>query len=176
VREALQRLIREGLIEVRSRRGYVAAPITIKDVQEIFQQRLLLEPAAAEQAALRATDQQLEQLKQLAIEHGDHHAGRGHVRGESFHRVLAQVCGSRRLNVALQALMDETARVFNALALHGGVLVPPQAHGELVEALLRRDGRRARELRQRDIRAAQKAVIEALLSERSSVTLQLVTP
>ncbi len=50
-RLALARLIQEGFVESVPRQGYVIVPITLKDVEEVFALRLLLEPAAARLAA-----------------------------------------------------------------------------------------------------------------------------
>src|SRR5262245_53345201 len=53
IRAALSRLSQEGLVNVIPRRGYVITPITIQTVKEVFDLRLLLEPAAARAAAGR---------------------------------------------------------------------------------------------------------------------------
>src|SRR5918999_630461 len=65
VREALNLLGQEGLVQVLPRRGYLVAPITLRDVQEVFQLRLLLETAAAELAAEHITEEGLRQLRAL---------------------------------------------------------------------------------------------------------------
>src|SRR5918997_618134 len=65
VREALSTLVQEGLVQVLPRRGYLVAPITLRDVQEVFQLRLLLETAAAELAAEHITEEALRQLNAL---------------------------------------------------------------------------------------------------------------
>src|SRR5205085_4717546 len=51
VHEALRRLVHEGLVVVRPRQGYVVAPITLGDVEELCGLRLVVEPAAVELAA-----------------------------------------------------------------------------------------------------------------------------
>ena len=50
VRAALSRLRQEGLVSASPRRSYVVAPITLRDVQELYALRLILEPATARRA------------------------------------------------------------------------------------------------------------------------------
>ena len=61
-------LAHEGFVQVQPRQGYRVSDITLGDVQEVFQMRMLLEPAAAELAAERASADQLKRLSELAEE------------------------------------------------------------------------------------------------------------
>src|SRR5829696_1434573 len=47
VRAALARLRAEGLVVAEPRRGHVIAPLTLRDVREVYDLRLLVEPASA---------------------------------------------------------------------------------------------------------------------------------
>src|SRR5580692_9864142 len=51
VRSALQRLMQEGLVEKADERNLRVAPLTLRDVQDIYGLRIILEPRAAELAA-----------------------------------------------------------------------------------------------------------------------------
>ena len=51
IREALTQVCHDGLMQRLPGRGYMVAPITTKDIRELFDLRLILEVAAAEQAA-----------------------------------------------------------------------------------------------------------------------------
>ena len=53
IREGLSLLEHEGLIQTIPRRGYIVTPITVQHIHELFDLRIILESAAAEQAALR---------------------------------------------------------------------------------------------------------------------------
>lgn len=63
VHQALTRLAAEGLIDVRSRRGYSVTPITRTAVVEQYDVRLGLELIAAERAVGRLDDAQLARLR-----------------------------------------------------------------------------------------------------------------
>ena len=62
VREAMQRLQRDGLLRVVPFRGAFVTDISVKDVMEISQVRELLESFAAGLAARLITPRQLERL------------------------------------------------------------------------------------------------------------------
>lgn len=67
VREALARLESEGLLVKEALRGYTVAPLLdAADMSNLFELRLLLEPAAAASAADHATDGVLRELDALA--------------------------------------------------------------------------------------------------------------
>jgi DNA-binding GntR family transcriptional regulator len=47
VREAMRRLVQEGLLRVTPRAGYRVAPVTLKDLDEVFRLRQIAEGASA---------------------------------------------------------------------------------------------------------------------------------
>lgn len=61
-RAALMRLVQDGLAAVHPRRGYQIAPVTIRDIWEIFQLRGLLEPMAVRLAVPHVDAARLEKL------------------------------------------------------------------------------------------------------------------
>src|ERR1700733_8084427 len=66
VREALGRLVHEGLLEVFPRVGYAVAECSVADAQSILEYRAIIECAAVELAARYITDAELEQLEAMA--------------------------------------------------------------------------------------------------------------
>src|SRR3954462_14840967 len=66
VRAALARLRAEGLVVAEPRRAHVVAPLTLRDVLEIYDLRLLLEPPGAEAAAGQIARDELARLRKLA--------------------------------------------------------------------------------------------------------------
>src|SRR3954466_12963232 len=65
VRAALARLRADGLVLAEPRRGHVVAPLTMRDVLEIYDLRLALQPAPAEAAAGNIDARQLKRLRGL---------------------------------------------------------------------------------------------------------------
>src|SRR5918997_5868708 len=66
VRAALARLRSDGLVLAQPRRGHVVAPLTMRDVLEVYDLRLTLEPPAAVAAAQRIDEAELQRLADLA--------------------------------------------------------------------------------------------------------------
>ena len=66
IRAALARLRAERLVLAEPRRGHVIAPLTIRDVGEIYDLRLLLEPPAAAAAAGRIAPDEIAHLRARA--------------------------------------------------------------------------------------------------------------
>jgi len=65
VREALALLSQERLVEVLPRVGYRVVPLYAADIRELFDMRLMAETTAVQLAAERATDTQLQELREL---------------------------------------------------------------------------------------------------------------
>lgn len=65
VRNALRKLIAEGLLENQDNKGCVIPKITPSDMESVFSVRTLLEGRAAAAAAKLATDADIDQLKKL---------------------------------------------------------------------------------------------------------------
>ncbi|SDE03523.1 DNA-binding transcriptional regulator, GntR family [Paracoccus isoporae] len=66
IREAVKRLLLEGLLERRKGQGIRCALPDAAEIQEVFELRLRLESFAASRAAIRATQDQIDALTQSA--------------------------------------------------------------------------------------------------------------
>lgn len=163
VREALGMLVHEGFVDVRPRQGYRVSDITISDVQEVFQMRLLLEPAAAELAAERATPEQLAELRSLVEEAAGETYEQRVASIARFHEVLAEASGNSRLASNLVSLLEEVHRLFflglelEDMVSHSG------EHRELLDALLKGNHHLAGEIATRQVEEGRLRVFEAIL-------------
>lgn len=179
VRPVLKRLYQEHLIETISRQRYIIAPITIQDAKDLYETRVLLEPAAAQRAAGRLTPEQVRQLQELA--QASYHLG---VEGEvaefleantSLHKIIAGASGNRVMSEVISLLLDRVER-FNHLShliLNRSDTVRHE-HEELVEALAGGDGERAAELMEAHIRSARSFLIEVMIESPSVRSVNVV--
>ena len=157
VRDAVNLLAAEGLVYVRPRRGTIVAPMSADDVAELYEIRLMIEPAAAERAAERATDPEIARIRWLAEQLESSPAtGRDTVTDldlylaelsvdADFHAELVHAAGNRRLTTLYAGLRPHVlvARI-NFPTLHRS---RPERRGEhlrVVEAIDAHDGARAR--------------------------------
>jgi DNA-binding GntR family transcriptional regulator len=173
IREALAMLSHEGFIEVLPRQGYRVTDLTLADVQEIFNLRLLLEPAAAALAAERATADQLQALRSLAEEHVEVDSDEGFAamiaQSREFHVRLAEASGNRRLAETLQHLLEEMQRLYlSGLNLRQSVEDQRGEHRDLVAALLKGNHHLAHDIAVRQIESSRERVMDALLGAMSS--------
>jgi DNA-binding GntR family transcriptional regulator len=169
-REALRRLVLEGLARVRPRHGYIVAPITLRDVQELFDLRLLVEPAAAAMATGNLQTVSTTNLKRLSLvgyDRGGPGAVRKFVRSNTeFHEQIARLSGNHRVEHLVVQLLSESERLINF-----GALSHPQSartvdeHVRLVEAIEAGNAPLARRIAEEHIRATREMVIESLLSD-----------
>lgn len=65
VREALAMLERDGLIELSSYQNPKVANVTVKDVREVYEMRLMVESWAIERAAKNLSDERIEYIDKL---------------------------------------------------------------------------------------------------------------
>jgi DNA-binding GntR family transcriptional regulator len=165
VREALNSLRQEGYIDVVPRRGYIVAPISIQDVQQILNLRMILEPAAAELAAQHATAEQLRQLRRLAQRGEAQRDPNAFSLDRAFHLAVAEASGNPRLARYVSTVLEEVERVYNVCEGVNGSPRPGQdRHPALVEAIMKNDPKLAREIMETVIQDARTRVLELLLS------------
>jgi DNA-binding GntR family transcriptional regulator len=156
VREALACLEQDGLVATLPRRGYLVTPVTIRDVHELFEVRAALEGAAAELAAARITADELGRLEGLLTPPpaGGRRAGRRDLdRNREFHLIIARASRNERLARLVERTLGEMTRLI-ALGYETG------QHAEIVAALRRGDGPRARATVTDHIRQTQDRVLK----------------
>jgi DNA-binding GntR family transcriptional regulator len=107
VREALTILAQEEMVKAVPRAGYMVTQLTTRDIQEIYDLRLVLEPMAARLAAERITEEQLQELERLASPSTRDEAV---VFNHQFHLEVARASGNSRLAKMIGQLLDETDR------------------------------------------------------------------
>ncbi len=169
-REALRRLVVEGLARVTPRHGYSVAPITLRDVEELFELRMLVEPAAAARAAGRldgSARSRLHELSEVGYAEGERDSLRRFVRSNTeFHAHIARLSGSRRYAALVAQLLSESERLINF-----GALQHPQSgqtvdeHRRLIEALENGSENEARTIMEEHVRATRRMVVDSLISD-----------
>lgn len=164
VREALARLVQDGLIRSIPRHGYEVCPVTVGDVKDLFELRLAVEPLATELAAGRISQaalQRLEELGETVFDPSD--APEYAERHRELHLIVIRACGNRKLSAVVERVLDESERlIFMGLLHQGGERQLGDSHGDLVRALARSDGAAARQIAYDTIRESQRALVEAV--------------
>jgi DNA-binding GntR family transcriptional regulator len=169
IREALQRLVQEGLVQPIPRFGYVINPVTLSDVREIFELRSILESAAARLAVERGSQEGLERISREATftyVYKDRASYSEFLsRNTEFHRSIAVLAGNERLVDQISRLLDEMTRIFHlGLDLRDSAAEMRDEHMTLARALCARDQDLAVQEARAQIARSQERVLEALTS------------
>jgi DNA-binding GntR family transcriptional regulator len=170
VREALRQLESEGLVKVEPNRGPFVARLTREQAEGIYQVRIELEGLACQLFAERASEAQrialqeaFEQLKQ-AVRRTDAQAP---LRAKNrFYECLCEGSGNEALGNCLR-LLNARVTLLRATSMRapGRIEKSVAELSELMEALLARDGAKARMVGQQHVRRAAEAAIALLAGE-----------
>jgi len=168
VRDALQMLCQEGLVIIKPRSGYFVAQITLKELRDMLELRKILELAAVERAAERATAEQIEQLRRVHAGYtGDDDESYDRYTDENrhFHYLLADAAGNHELAEMLGHLMDRLARYM--VIRHAGKS-QEITHMRLVDALARHDAAGTRQALLEDIDTSREAILDGVIEDEAS--------
>jgi DNA-binding GntR family transcriptional regulator len=182
IRAALTRLMQEGLVRSEPRRGYVIAPLTLRDVNEIFDVRSLIEPEVFRVAASDITARGLEDIKQAAKKALKPETLRSHVAflaaDRAFRLALAELSGNLRLAQLLGQILDQSERVLH-LGFQSRDFIPLIVghQKELVRACEMREAAGIAKLARSQSLVLKKQVLEVLLagSKLQDVNLQALS-
>jgi len=176
VREALKRLEQEGYVQSIPRFGYLISPITVEDIENIYELRLFLEKPAVRMAAQRATGVQLAEIlehAQFSYIYKDTHSYQEFLQENvAFHTNVAMASGNRRLGENIGRLLDDMTRIFHlGLDLRDSAEEMKNEHVTLSKALVARDTQLAEQIMEDQIRRSQQRVLE-MLNQHTSIRTQ----
>lgn len=151
VRQALDWLCRDGLLQRLPRRGWKVVQLDAKDVVDAFKIRLLLEPEAMTRALDNLSREQLEQLiaeNDQVLRHDAKMAEDERRRVDyRFHRTLLEASGSPILLQVVDPLVRKCMLTGISLPLPTDIVPTTyNEHQEIARALLNRDIERAKQI------------------------------
>lgn len=142
VREAIQRLSAEGLLQVLPRKGLMVTPLRRSDLTRIIEARKVLERLMVVKAAERATDDQRRALRELSRQLlvADKDLEVFFRLDRQLNEILESACDNRFLVNALSVMQSQCRRLWY---MHRKKLDLPwsaQLHGGLARAVADADG------------------------------------
>jgi len=144
VREALQTLAAQGLVEQRPHVGTVVASFTPERAEEVYRLRAVLEPLAARLATERATDEDVARAETVLARLDDavRHARSSAVPelNAAFHRALYAACGSPYLVEFVDRLWNGLP--YQAISLASRAQDSHVEHRAILDAFRSRDAER----------------------------------
>lgn len=149
LREALNRLVAERLVEVRPGTGFSCRDLEPKAIYDLYEARRILETSAAMLACDRAPDDDLAAFGEETIRTGLAAAGltvaQATDRDEAFHLGIARLSGNGEL-VRQLASINERIRFVRWVRMAGRDAATRAEHKKILSALLDRDADRAGDL------------------------------
>jgi len=167
LREALNRLALEGLVQIVPYRGYGVAPLTVQGFRELCEVRRILEAEVAALAAERATAADvalLTSLAELRYRPRDRRTyGKYLRRNSEFHRALVRSARNSRLEGMVMLALDQHQRpLYLGLGVGVDAAASTAEHRDIVDAIRKRNTRRAREVMIEHLRHAEDRIAHAL--------------
>lgn len=167
VRDALQMLSQEELVTIKPRSGYYITLVTLKQLTDMLDMRQILELAAVERAAVRITDEQIEELEQVHAgftDDKDETYSRYTEENKRFHCLIAKASGNQELTQMVERIHDRLARYM--------LVVRPakymaEMHGQLIEKLRARDPNGARKILLKELTSGKNVMLERILQEEA---------
>jgi GntR family carbon starvation induced transcriptional regulator len=170
LREALSRLVAEGLVVAEDQRGFVVAPVSIDDLNDLTDVRVLIERECLSLAIKRGDDDweadiigAFHRMDRLQNRLGSNYYLSGEwakLHGD-FHFSLVAACGSPNL-LQIREKLFERAHRYRRMSSQ----FRPQwrakdvEHKMIMDAVIARDTRKAQELIERHIRETTENVIK----------------
>lgn len=143
VREAVQRLVREGLASEQPHRGAVVIELSIEELLPIYEIREALEGLAARLAAIRLTTPEMEAMQRTLKEH------RAAVRAEDLerhfaadmrlHGLIRTAAGNKELSDYLDQLQGKIQVAMLSTSVTAGAEQALMDHERIVAALAARE-------------------------------------
>jgi DNA-binding GntR family transcriptional regulator len=164
VREALLRLVREGLVENDLHRGFFVAALNRQEVLETYPLVWALECLALQSCA-PPTPAQIQALRQINAEMAavTADAPRCQELDLRWHQTLVEPCGNQRLKELLAGL-KQVVRRYECVYMQDPALVRRSVHDhtEILEALVKKRPKLASRLLERNWRAGMESVLRRL--------------
>jgi DNA-binding GntR family transcriptional regulator len=143
VHQALDRLMVEGMVSVIPRKGAIVKPVSLNEVLQIIEVRLINEPFGARLAAEQANDTDLDDLADV-LKRAKHWAALRNVENmmlldREFHLLIAKAAKNDVLTELLRTLHERSLRFwFISLTAPAQYDVVQHEHGAILDAITHR--------------------------------------
>lgn len=141
VNMALVRLESEGLIRKSAGQGWISPPLSLEDIEEVFDLKAMLEPLVARKAAENVSPKTAAELlgiveeMETACEAKD--LDRWLAADHRYHKILHDIAGNRRLKQFLERLNNQLYRLLvGHMATEGRMASASKEHRLIAEAVV----------------------------------------
>jgi DNA-binding GntR family transcriptional regulator len=149
VREAVRKLQSEGYVVMLPRKGTYVSSLTIEDVNDVFEIRDALESMAAYYASIRASDEEIAQIREFiemeAVLYDSTDLARTIESDIRFHSMVYRASQNKKIENLINDLREQTQRLRSStLSRPGRLRFALDEHREILKAIEARDPEAAR--------------------------------
>ena len=164
VREAINRLESEGLVKIFPKKGIYVTDIQLKDVLQIFQARLEIEPVALRMAAPHLPLEELQKFQNTFMQEFPDMQN-GFRLDTAMHLFIIEYCGNHYIIDMMHKLFDDNTKVViaskqNLTQIHDARL----EHLEIINAMIDKEYDKAQELMRAHIETCRYAALNYFYS------------
>ncbi len=145
IREAVQRLNKEGFVYIYARKGTIVSPINVEMIYSVYQARLLNEPYLSKEVCHEVPEKWLRQMKN-SLEDSPFELAEMDYRNYymaldyELHTTILSYCKNQFLKDALNIVNDHSQRIrIRTSSCNEDLECSIQEHIAIVDAFLRRD-------------------------------------
>jgi DNA-binding GntR family transcriptional regulator len=179
LREALFRLSAEGLLTHENYKGFSVAAITLKEAQEIYEAREIIEPYLARKASAQMTPAKVKAFRKIIeaykkLMRESYHRKRI-LTDKKFHLEIAKMAGNNTLTQLLAQMYDKL--IFKSPVEQISPKRSKEAikeHMEILKTLEQKDGKKAAAIMRKHVRGQRDYVIQSIIAKQNSS--QTLTP
>ena len=167
VRDALQMLSQDGLVNIKPRSGYFVTRTTLKQLRDLLDLRHIIEIAAFERASVKITSTQIAELRTVDTGYSgddDRSYDRYTDENRKFHYLLAKSSGNYELTQLIGRLHDRLAPF---MVLRQGGRIQQATHNRIINALETHNVGDAREALLDDIERTHESILDKVLQEEA---------
>ena len=150
LREALRQLEVEGLVSIEPRRGAIVTPVSIEDIEEIYQLRALLEGEAVVKALPFLGEEEIVELeniygRMLMLKADEHDMEEFMALNSEFHRIIREGCPWRRIQGFIETLWKGIPPYTPSL-LADHLSESHKEHGQMLQSIKDKDAKKLRQV------------------------------
>ena len=139
IREALNQLTDENLVTIVPRRGTFVAPISVKDVRDLYDYIEILEPYVVQHAGKYIPREELEHYLQIFSDEASMSQAEYTEYDQEFHNLLITYCDNYYMAKTYANLQEHIQRVRMLTNAGERITASRQEHMEIIEAMLAGD-------------------------------------
>lgn len=167
--QALKRLEHQGLVHHETNRGNFAAPMSVQEVEEIYELRELIEVSLLPAVLYNLNSATLKQVRQILVEDKsvpqESYLNQRLLKDRQFHLAIAAISGRKTQLQMLQHLFDLLYLKYRgSLLFVASEITVGSLHNDLLSALESRDLKKASKAMKKHFRTIKRQALKSLKS------------